>query len=270
MKSSSLLGVLTMLLLVMLALFSPSCGGTAEPEVFQECLCPLDDDLVMNCGDGSQVTLYAGTDIDPCNCMSAASVSDLPDPECLPHDGNVIAAISITPDGAQFSPDGLLHFALPDPALYEVGTWLYIWEHTSGTCDPDSNLNNWVAQPNHAVVIAGGFADGPIRHTSIYALVDMQGQVGSTGKLITPFTQQDGEILFDVEVLASSTHRDLQGKVITVMVNGIEGDPTGFVATLNKMPVDSVFAFQWDKSNLFTVWWEDIIVHFYVKDVLLP
>lgn len=249
--------LLLVVLLGALALLSPSCDG---------CTCPLTSTELLSCSDGSEVTLNAGTDISPCNCMSATWIApgELPDQACLPA-GNVITAIDVTPNGVQFSPDGLLHYALPNPALYAVGTWLTIWQHTSGTCGGGSS--NWIPEPSHATVVAGGFADGPLRHTSIFALVDMSGRIGTLGRLVTPFTQQDGDIVFDVEVLVFSTRPDLEGTVLTIVVAGIEGDPAGFLAGLAKIPVGAEFAFQFDDESFFTVWWEDSIIQFYAQDV---
>ncbi len=252
------LSVLVVLLVGVLGVLSPSCGETC---------CPPASDRVMNCDDGSQATVYAGTNIAPCNCMAAAYVApqELPDPTCLPADSDVITAIDITPDGASFTPDGLLHFKLPAGHGYALNETLTIWQHTSGTCGGGSS--NWIPEPGHATVIAGGFADGPMRHTSIFALVDMGGQISMFGTLAGPFTQQNGDIVFDIDVIVSSTHRQLEGQVVGIVVAGIEGDPARFMDILGKIPVGSAFAFQWDNGGVFTVWWEDVIVRFPAKDV---
>jgi hypothetical protein len=249
-----------MILLVgMLALLSPSCNG---------CTCPLTSDRIMNCSDGSQAILYTGTDILPtCHCMSAAWIGDnLPDPGCLPV-GDVITAIDITPDGAEFTLDGLLHFKLPAGHGYAINDTLTVWQHTAGTCGGSSSP--WIEEPGHATVVAGDFADGPLRHTTVFALVDMGGRIGTLGRLVTPFEQQNGDIVFDVEVLVSSTQRELEGQVLTIVIAGIEGEPEQLMVSLSKIPVGSVFAFQWDDNSDFTVWWQGMLIRFYAQDVFV-
>ena len=264
-RYASLLSVIMIVLLGALALLSPACGSEATLE--EECTCPLPSDRIMTCDDDSQAILYNGNDITPCGCMSAAWVENPPVDEYLDGSSDVITAINLTPDGANFDRDGLLHFALPDPDNYDEGDRLTIWKYRAGTCDPERNLSSWVAQPDHATVIDGGFADRPIRHPSIYALVDMRGQVSALGRLVTPFTQQNGHIVFEVDVAVSSTHREAEGKALHIVVPDIKGDPDVFMAALSKIPVASVFAFRFDKNNQFTVWWDGLIVHFHSEDI---
>jgi len=266
-KRGSFPAILLVLLVVVLALLSPTCG-TSTP-----CVCPLTSNKVITCSDSSVVTLWNGTNLTPCQCMDAQyyKSSDLPDPGCLPGGANVITAIDITPNGVTFSIDGRLDFRLPAGHGYAAGHLLTIWQHTTGICNPGNNQTNWSAEPGTASVIIGppDIARGEhLRHTSIFALVEMRGRVSMLGTLVEPFTRDNGDIVATVEVLVSSTQPELQGALVKVRLAGIEGDPAQFMDILSKIPVGSMLALQLDDGNLLSIWWKDLIVRFYIKEIL--
>jgi hypothetical protein len=196
---------------------------------------------------------------------------ELPDLACLPADANVITAIDITPDGVDISVhDGRLDFRLPGGHGYSDGHQLTVWQHNATeTCDPPANQTNWTAEPGTASVILGPpdiARTDQLRHTSIFALIEMRGEINMLGVLVEPFAQENGDIVASIEVLVSSTNPELQGTVVKVRLAGIEGDPARFVEILAKIPVGSVLALQLDADNLLSIWWEDLIVQFYIQE----
>lgn len=246
-KPGSFLSVLIAVLMGVLALLSPSCGGgTAEPveETVPEPeapVCPLAEAQVLTASDGSYVTLDAGIDIDPCATMTAAHVplADLPDKDCLPCDperavegeclfsqAESITAIDVTPDGTTFTPAATLSYKLPVVPWTDTDT-LFIFQH-----DPTKNCNlgayqtSWVSvstSPASVRTPSYDFADGPFNHTCIFLLVDLQGRFNAMGTLLQQIEWQPDDTLFvTLDVAGSSTHPDLEGQQVTFGLYGVQ------------------------------------------------
>jgi hypothetical protein len=264
------------LLVAVLALLCSSCVTETPPaEVEEACPCPLTSDQVITCSDDSVVTFWNGTDFIPCECMSAEYYppGEEPDQICLPDEANVITAIDITPDNVDIDVhDGRLDFRLPGNHGYLGGHQLTVWQHdATETCDPAADLTNWSPEPGTASVIIGPpdiARTDHLRHTSIFALIEMRGEISMLGVLVEPFAQENGDIVTSIEVLVSSTNPELQGTVVKVRLVGIEGDPARLIDILDKIPVGSVLALQLDADNLLSIWWEDSIVQFYIQELV--
>lgn len=257
-------------ILVLTAQFSGGCCPGCAPPVVQApppaCQCPISETQVIDCSDGSQVIINSGTNITPCNCMQADYIppNDLPDQNCMPK-GNVITAIDVWPDGVQFTPEAKLHFKLPASHPYKAGYKLTIWQHTSGTCDKSAGQTNWKAEPGTAKVdSAEDFADGPMRHTTIFALVEMVSQFNAYAQLATPFEGFDNGISFGVQINDSFSNPEMEAAEFTIVITGLEvEDPNQLVDELNNsIPIGSPIAVQFD-SNLFTIWSDSYIREFY-------
>lgn len=235
------------------------------------CPCPLTSDQVIPCSDGSEATLWNGTDFSPCECMDAQHYqsNELPDLDCLPQ-GDVITAIDITPDGVTVTPDGRLDFRLPTGHGYVDGYKLGVWQHTTGTCHPDTNQTNWIVEPGDATVIIGppDIARGDVvRHTSIFALIEMTAEVNLLGILVEPFTLENGDIVAAIEIQVSTSHRELAGQVVRVRLVGVEGDLAQIMDTLAKIPVGARLALELGQNNQVSIWWEGLIVQFYAQEI---
>jgi hypothetical protein len=225
-KRTSFLSVLLMLLLGAVAFLSPSCDG---------CECPLTSERVINTSDGSFVTIPSGTDITPCNCMAASYVplADLPDQACLPCNpeeaaeggclytqATKIAAIDVTPNGCKFTPAAELSYSLPTQP-WPGPTTLYILRHIPSASCPSS----WVVSSTDPASVrpSKDFADGPFDHTSIFLLVDLQGDFNAMGRLSEAIDLVDDVTLaVNLDVVGSSTHPELAGQSVTFLLRGVQ------------------------------------------------
>jgi len=237
-KRGSFPAILLVLFVVLLALLSPSCGT---------CNCPSTSNQVISTSDGSQVTIYSGTNINPCNCMSASyvPVGSLPDAGCLPPcspeqakagkcyytKATAITAIDVAPDGVTFAPAALLQYKLPKVPWPGAKT-LYIFQHDPTTTCP----NAWrVVSTGPATVQSTlDFANGKFDHTCVFVLVDLQGDFNAMGTLLEPPRFQDlettdvsgvlGNLLLTLDVVGSSTNPDLEGQTVTFVLLGVQAD----------------------------------------------
>jgi hypothetical protein len=235
-KRGSFPAISLVLLVVLLALLSPSC----------DTCCPPKSDQVISTSDGSQVTIYSGTTISPCNCMSASYVplASLPDQLCLPcnpdqakaskclyKNATAITAIDVAPDAVTLTPAALLHFKLPTVPWPGAMT-LYIFQHDPAAACP----NAWHPVSTGPATVQGtlDFANGKLNHTCIFVLVDLQGDFNAMGTLVEPPQFQDmettnisgvlGNVLLTLDVVGSSTNPDLEGKRVTFVLVGVQAD----------------------------------------------
>ena len=248
----------------------PSAPVPEKTVPVKSCDCPVQQTQVLDCSDGSQVVIQSGTNIEPCGCMEAQYISrnDLPDQACMPT-VNVITAIDVRPDGVEFTPDAELHFKLPASHPYWAGYKLKIWQHTSGTCNLSTKQTNWIAEPGNAVVNSTkDFADGPMRHTTIFALVEMVSEFNVYAVLATSFEANNDGISFGIEILDSFSNPDYETAEFTVVVTGLESeDPYQLADELNQsIPVGSPITLQFD-SNQFTIWSGPFLREFYAASM---
>jgi hypothetical protein len=229
-QRTSFFSVLLALLLGALALLSPACDG---------CTCPLSTDDVLSCSDGSEVTLYKGTNITPtCACMDAdwVPLSSLPDQACLPcspemamagqclfADAESITAIDVTPDGKTLTPSAQLSFQLPTVPWTGSST-LYIFQHDPGaTCNPPAQTS-WHSVTTQVAQVTSGLdrAVGKFNHTCIFLLVDLRGDFNVMGELTRPVELEPADtLLVSLDVIGSSTHPELEGQSATFGLYGV-------------------------------------------------